>query len=183
MKQRKTWTVWPLLGMLWVLVLAGASFSSPVQAWLATLSAPTDFGGIEYDPTLDPRKGSRVALPQVDAFGRELAAGNKGAKALLVLCGPCSECSLNSLKPEWISGTEFERIILIYTSPPAEIPRALGRLPKRFRVLSDARSELHHRLNAAWRPRFYLVDSEFRLLKLHESAEVVPDFVTVVRDL
>jgi hypothetical protein len=113
------------------------------------------------DLTRDPRPGTEILLPAVDASGRPIEKDVK--PAILVVAGNCTECSVRGLHPKWISGPNGETIIVLFTSPPETLPSDYQRLPESYRVVCDSLGTITPTLNVAWLPRYYLLDDQFRI--------------------
>jgi hypothetical protein len=125
------------------------------------------------DLSKDPRIGSLLAIPTVDAFGTRITLTRK---TLLVYAGPCTECTERSFKPEEIKG-RFESMIVVFDADPKLLPKHYLKLGKHISVIGDPQSELAAKLNAQWFPRFYLLDSNSKLISIQTEPGRLPNYV------
>lgn len=129
-----------------------------------------------FDEARDPALGTKVELPEADLFGRPLVVHTANPNSLLVLAGPCSECSLDSLKVRSIDHRLYRSVILVYTGDKRLLSAIAKNLPKEYRVLFDDGS-MHEALNAPFQPRFMVLDGDDKLIKLQEKYAETPEFV------
>lgn len=160
------------IGLL--LIVVSAIMSSPTMR--DGIVARQAAGKIEPpDLSSDPKSGTKVLLPKLDSAGRRIAT--EGEQCLLVFAGPCSTCTKKILEPLEFKGP-FRHIVMVFDTPAHSIPRDLFHGTKIF-TLSDENFELAEKMNAVWYPRFYLLDSSFKLVDLQRAPQTVPSFLTL----
>lgn len=90
---------------------------------------------------------------------------------LLVVAGACGSCSVNDISPSMIDWSKIDRVIVVYQS------RELGtnsrpNLPSnRWLAVADPEGQAVARLNARWKPRYYLLNGRFELVKIQGRSE------------
>ena len=67
---------------------------------------------------------------------------------------------------------------MLFDSPAHSIPRDLFRSAKIYRI-ADENFELAEKMNAVRYPRFYLLDSSFKLVDLQRAPQTVPTSLTL----
>lgn len=135
--------------------------------------APTS----HFDASLDPRLGAKVTLPSHDLFGVTIKSTPAKSAILVVCCGQCSECSIAGLKTMKVDTAAYGSVVLIYTGDERQLRLSTKKIPKEFRIVHDPGSTYHKSLNAAFIPRFALLDSERKLLALQTEPDHYPTFV------
>ncbi len=148
----------------WAIVAYQGWNNPTVQAWLRSCGSCT-VPTISWDRTKEPRIGFKVQLPEADTFGRSIACEETFASVLLVVAGSCTDCSVTGFRPEALPNADkFSRIVIVFSTLPRDWSKSVASLPKRYRLVSDPHRTIGTGLNASWVPRFYVLDSDFRLV-------------------
>jgi hypothetical protein len=121
---------------------------------------------LSTDPPLGKELVSLRALR--DVLGRSV---DPRLTTLLVLAGECSECTAKLLNPNSLSGP-FEQIIVVFHGAK---PR--WQTSPNVYMINDAKRDLSQALRPAWTPRFYLLDTNFRLADKQDHPDRLPKFV------
>lgn len=162
---RKRTIAWVFVLGSWTYLGYAAITSPSFRAWLQNCSGCWSAGS-RWNSAEDPSIGVSVDLPRADVFGRKLTTTSADSHLLLALAGQCTECVLSTLTPDRLRSSSYELIVLVFTSPVPSWPKACRELPDDFRLVFDPDNRLGAALNAAWLPRFYVLDSQFRLSAL-----------------
>jgi hypothetical protein len=108
-----------------------------------------------YSRSRDPSIGTTVSLR-----GVQLATGITGKVSalkpdILVLGGPCSECTQRSILPALKEAVSYGKVLLVYSSEPQPLPAEIASVKAAVTVVFDPSGRLETELSAVWTPRFY----------------------------
>jgi hypothetical protein len=102
----------------------------------------------------DIARGSLLALPPSDLFGRDV---DSKKSSLLVFAGACSSCSLNSVPLPRLYSARFDQIVVIYFSSKKQLLQTFRKPDPHVLVIPDGDGALVGLLGAQSAPRFYVL--------------------------
>ncbi len=124
-----------------------------------------------FDPGQDPKIGTTILLPRIDALGRSLQVDHASGPLLLIYGGTCSECSAKHISVEKIRGEGYSLVVVAYGGEEESLPKAALQRAGNFRVIADSKNILIRSPNAMWYPRAYLLDGRRRLLGMQKAPD------------
>ena len=153
------------------LVVASILFmtSQPVRSWASYRQNRQYILG--FEPSLDPKPGTLVHLPQEDVDGNLLAKADKG-KTLLVLMGQCGSCAEHKISLELIDKVQAAKALLVYTGTPTEVKGHARPKNKSIGIVCDEAADVTRQLNSEMAtPRCAILDTAGRLMALQAPDE------------
>jgi hypothetical protein len=130
----------------------------------------------------DPVPGGEVQLPSTDVKGRDIAR----IPTLLVVLGECAGCAAKKTDYAAIRSLGWPQIVYIFEENASQVlsEEESRKAIEAGYVIADATGAVCDRLNVLWTPRWYVLDSNARLVASQPNhQEPFPEFSAMSAEL